>query len=118
MRAERLSFAGFGKLANRELRFGPGLTIVHGPNESGKSTTHAALRASLFGLTAGGRRTPSETAAIERFRPWADARYASTLELVAGDGRRFRLEWEFERSRFTLRDATTGDRAFQRRRHV
>ena len=108
MRAERLSVAGFGKLADRELRFGPGLTIVHGPNESGKSTTHAALRASLFGLTAGGRRTPSETAAIERHRPWAGAHYASTLEVAAADGRRLRLEWDFDRCRFTVRDAATG----------
>jgi uncharacterized protein YhaN len=108
VRVERLTVAGFGKLADRELRFGPGLTIVHGPNESGKSTTHAALRASLFGLTAGGRRTPSETAAIERHRPWADVRYASTVDLVAAGDRRLRLEWEFERCRFTLRDAATG----------
>ena len=108
MRVERLTVAGFGKLAARELRFGPGLTIVHGPNESGKSTTHAALRASLFGLTAGGRRTREETAAIERFRPWADGRYGSMLELAGDDGRRLRLEWDFERCRFTLRDAATG----------
>ena len=86
MRVERLSVSGFGKLAAREVRFGPGLTIVHGPNESGKSTTHAALRAALFGLTAGGRRTREETAAIERYRPWADARYGAVLELTADAG--------------------------------
>src|SRR6476660_7577160 len=108
MRVERLTVSGFGKLASSRLELGPGLTIVHGPNESGKSTTHAALRASLFGLTAGGRRTPSETVAIERHRPWADVRYASTIDLVAAAGRRLRLEWEFERCRFTLRDAATG----------
>jgi uncharacterized protein YhaN len=108
VRAERLSVAGFGKLAARDVRFGPRLTIVHGPNESGKSTTHAALRASMFGLTAGGRRTQSETALIERHRPWSDVRYASTLELVAADGRRLRIEWDFERCRFTVRDAATG----------
>ncbi len=108
MRVDRLTVAGFGKLAARELRFGPGLTVVQGPNESGKSTTHAALRASLFGLTSGGRRTREETAAIERFRPWAEGRYGSMLELAADDGRRLRLEWDFERCRFALRDAATG----------
>ncbi len=108
MRVERLSVSGFGKLAARDVRFGPGLTIVHGPNESGKSTTHAALRAALFGLTAGGRRTREETAAIERYRPWADARYGAVLELTADDGRRLRLEWDFDRCRYALRDAATG----------
>src|SRR4029077_6398754 len=108
MRVERLIVSGFGKLAGRELELGPGLTVVHGPNESGKSTTHAALRAGLFGLTAGGRRTREETAAIERYRPWADARYGAVLELCADDGRRLRLEWDFDRCRFALRDAATG----------
>src|SRR6185437_9544115 len=108
MRVERLTVTGFGKLAGSDLRPGPGLTIVHGPNESGKSTTHAALRASLFGLVAGGRRTREETAAIERNRPWLEARYGSVLELADAGGRRLRLEWDFDRSRYTLRDAATG----------
>ena len=108
MRVERLTLSGFGKLAAREVRFGPRLTIVHGPNESGKSTTHAALRAALFGLTAGGRRTREETAAIERYRPWADVRYGAVLELTGDDGRRLRLEWDFDRGRYALRDAATG----------
>jgi uncharacterized protein YhaN len=108
VRVERLSVSGFGKLAAREVRFGPGLTVVHGPNESGKSTTHAALRAALFGLTAGGRRTRDETAAIERYRPWADVRFGAMLELSGDDGRRLRLEWDFDRCRFALRDAATG----------
>jgi len=108
MRVERLTVSGFGKLAGSDLRPGPGLTIVHGPNESGKSTTHAALRASLFGLVAGGRRTREETAAIERNRPWLEARYGSVLELADAGGRHLRLEWDFDRSRYTLRDAATG----------
>src|SRR6478736_6995506 len=107
MRVERLTVSGFGKLASSRLELGPGLTIVHGPNEAGKSTTHAALRASLFGLTAGGRRTREETAAIERFRPWAEGRYGSVLELAGDDGRQLRLEWDFDRCRFALRDTAT-----------
>jgi uncharacterized protein YhaN len=108
MRVERLTVTGFGKLAGRELELGPGLTVVHGPNESGKSTSHAALRASLFGLVSGGRRTRDETAAIERHRPWSEPRYGTVLELADGAGRRLRLEWDFDRSRYALRDAATG----------
>ena len=109
MRVDRLSVTAFGRLSDRELRFGPGLTLVTGPNEAGKSTTHAALRAGLFGLTSGGRRKQDETLAIERHRPWAGSRYGATLELSDEHGRRLRLEWDFDRCRFTLRDAATGD---------
>ena len=109
MRVDRLSVTAFGKLADAELRFGPGLTLVTGSNESGKSTTHAALRAGLFGLTAGRRRLRDETLAIDRYRPWSDSRYGVVLELRAEDGRLLRLQWDFERCRFTLCDAATGD---------
>jgi len=108
MRVERLTVSGFGKLAGRRLEPGRGLTVVHGPNESGKSTSHAALRAALFGLVSGGRRTRDETAAIERHRPWSEARYGAVLELTDAAGRRLRLEWDFDRSRYALRDAATG----------
>ena len=82
MRVDRLSVTAFGKLADRELRFGPGLTLVTGSNESGKSTTHAALRAGLFGLTAGGHRKQKETQAIDRHRPWSDTRYGAGARSV------------------------------------
>jgi DNA repair exonuclease SbcCD ATPase subunit len=108
MRVERLTVGGFGKLAGRELELGPGLTVVHGPNESGKSTSHAALRASIFGLVSGGRRTRDETAAIARHRPWSEARYGAVLELADGAGRGLRLEWDFDRCRYAVRDAATG----------
>ena len=108
MRVDRLTVSGFGKLAGSALEPGPELTVVHGPNESGKSTTHAALRAGLFGLVAGGRRTRDETATIERHRPWLESRYGAVLELADGHGRHLRLEWDFDRSRYTLRDAATG----------
>ncbi len=108
MKITALRVKGFGRLRDREFAFGPGLTIVHGPNEAGKSTLHAALSASAFGLTPGGRRKPAHTAVIERHRPWQADRYASSLELERGDGRRVRLDWDFDRQSFAVIDAATG----------
>ena len=92
MHIESVHLHGFGRLAGREFRFGPGLTVVHGPNEAGKSTLHAALSAALLRPR---RRRPQEddTARIDRFRPWDGARYAATADVVAASGRRLRLEW-------------------------
>ena len=82
--------------------------MVHGPNEAGKSTLHAALSAALFGLVGSGRRKRDDTARIERFRPWDGARYAATAEVVAAGGRRLRLEWDFDRARVAVVDAAAG----------
>jgi uncharacterized protein YhaN len=55
VRITRLELKAFGRFTDRTLELGPGLHIVHGPNEAGKSTTLRALKAWLFGFP---ERTP------------------------------------------------------------
>ena len=51
MRIEEFHIDGFGRFENlRVTGLGPGLSIILGRNESGKSTLLAFLRAVLFGL--------------------------------------------------------------------
>ena len=50
MRIARLELKAFGPFTDRTLHLGPGLHIVHGPNEAGKSSTLRALKSWLFGF--------------------------------------------------------------------
>jgi len=50
VRISRLEIKAFGRFTDHTLHLGPGLHIVHGPNEAGKSTTLRALKAWLFGF--------------------------------------------------------------------
>lgn len=50
MRISRLELKAFGPFTGRTLHLGPGLHIIHGPNEAGKSSTLRALKAWLFGF--------------------------------------------------------------------
>jgi uncharacterized protein YhaN len=47
---ERLDVAGFKQLRGA-FAFGTGLTVVHGPNEAGKSALQDATLRALFGFT-------------------------------------------------------------------
>ena len=42
--------ASFGKLENESLSFHSGLNVIYAPNESGKSTWCAFIRAMLYGV--------------------------------------------------------------------
>ena len=56
VRVERLDLVAYGHLVGQrldELAATPGLTVVLGPNEAGKSTTMRALTALLFGIERG-----------------------------------------------------------------
>ena len=55
MRIRRLDLKAFGPFSDRQLEFSsecPGLHIVYGPNEAGKSSCLRALKALLFGIPA------------------------------------------------------------------
>jgi hypothetical protein len=102
LRALRID--GFGKLADRTFAFGPGLNVVVGPNEAGKSTLAAALVASLYGLQRGEK---------ERWRPWTGSTFGTTLTYETADGARWEVRREFDRDAKGLRvyDADGNDAA-------
>ncbi|GAA3585575.1 AAA family ATPase [Marinobacter xestospongiae] len=51
----------------------PGLNLIHGPNESGKSTLVRAIRAAFF--------ERYRSTAVDDLRPWSDSAAAPTIEL-------------------------------------
>jgi DNA repair exonuclease SbcCD ATPase subunit len=53
MEIKKLNLHNFKKFTDLSLDFGPGLNLVWGPNESGKSTIHEAMLCALFGRERG-----------------------------------------------------------------
>ncbi len=58
MRIDLLRVHGFGHFTGYELELKPGLNLVYGPNEAGKSTLLAFIRGVLFGWERRGRSEP------------------------------------------------------------
>src|SRR5258708_26087521 len=48
MRLHRLRIESFGAIGNVDLEFGPGLNVLYGPNDLGKSTVVAGIRLGLL----------------------------------------------------------------------
>lgn len=88
MRIESVTAQGFGALQGQTLNFDPGLNVVCGPNESAKSTWHAAVYAALCGRSrkrGAGTRAQQEFAA--RYRPWDGTTWEVEARLQLDDGR-------------------------------
>ncbi|MER5267179.1 AAA family ATPase [Actinosynnema sp. NPDC002837] len=92
MRIESVTARAFGPLIDHTLEFAPGLTVVAGPNESGKSSWHAAIYAALCGRQRGrGRPGPAEQRFADRHRPWRGGAWTVSAIIELADGRRVEL---------------------------
>ncbi len=87
MRVRKLSVRDFRRYRTLDIAFAPGLTVVRGPNEAGKTTVQRALELVLT------RRVTSAAAEIEALRSWdapATARSIVSIEFEQDeeDGRK------------------------------
>jgi uncharacterized protein YhaN len=84
MRIETIHVDGFGVWNDKTWSsLAPGLNVFHGPNETGKSTLMAFIRAMFFGFDKRGT--------TKRYEPLNGGTHGGSLELVVGDTR-LRLE--------------------------
>lgn len=89
---ESLHCRPFGPFRDRTLDLAPGLNVIHGPNESGKSTLRAALSVGLCGQRRGPGRTKAAAEFIRRHQPWDDlTAWAVNVVIRLADGRRAEL---------------------------
>lgn len=100
----------FGPFADERLDFAPGMNVIWGLNEAGKSTWHAALLAGLCGRKRGrGRSSPSEQAFAERHRPWDGGPWEAGVTVRLANGRQVELRHDLDgRSKCTAVDAAVG----------
>ncbi len=88
MRVLAVRMQSFGALSGR-FKLDEHLTLIGGPNESGKSTLHTALRVGLCGLVLNsrGRQLKETEEVIRRFRPWQGKQFLVETEVELQGGR-------------------------------
>ena len=100
--------------ADATLPLTPGLNIVYGPNEAGKSSWHAAIYAGLCGIRRGkGKPAVEDQAFAEKHRPWShdeSSDWAVTTLVELQDGRLVELHWDLVSKTAEIADPATGRR--------
>ena len=111
---ESVKAHAFGPLREKELRFEPGMNVIYGPNEVGKSTWHSALFAGLCGQRRSrGRLQKSDRAFQERHEPWDDKSAWEVGAVVALDrGIRVELRHDLAGNGDSARDADIAGRDY------
>ncbi len=88
MRFTKLVVESFQAVQSADVEFGPGLNILYGPNDLGKSTLATAIRAALL--------VPPSSAEASTFAPWyADAVPLVSLSFTDDSGQHWRVKKGF-----------------------
>ena len=102
MYIKKAQIDNFGKFHHETVSFSPGLNVVYGENESGKSTLHSFLKGMLFGLEKQ-RGRGALTGDYQRYEPWNTASYfAGSLDFSVA-GKDFTIERNFYHREKTVR---------------
>ncbi len=107
----KLKLNYFGRFHEKEIELKPGINLIFGENESGKSTLHAFIRGMFFGIERlRGRASASREDLYTRYLPWDyPGAFGGSMDLEIG-GKAYRLTRSFHASdkSFTVLDLATG----------
>lgn len=110
MKFESITGTAFGALRGQRLELAPGMTVVHGPNEAGKSTWFAALYAGLAGRKVSrGRQAAPQRDFRRRHKPWTGSAWKVELTVALDSGRRLHLAQNLMDCSVRLTDASTDE---------
>lgn len=89
MTITKIYIRDFGSLSNKEIDLSPGLNVIQGENETGKSTLFAFVKFIFYGMTRSEK---------EKYMPWGKASCSGSLTFESS-GETFRIEREALESR-------------------
>ena len=78
--------AWFGALEGKSLELGPGMNVLFAPNESGKSTWCAFLRAMLYGVDTAQRVRQGQQPDKIKYRPWSGSPMSGSMDIETAEG--------------------------------
>ncbi|MDP9420453.1 MAG: AAA family ATPase [Actinomycetota bacterium] len=100
----------FGPFIGESLELAPGMNVIYGPNESGKSSWHAAIYAAVCGIKRSrGQPAREDRRFADRHRPWLGRSWRVSAVVALDDGRVVNIEQSFgSGGRSVATDGRTG----------
>ena len=108
MKITEIQIKNFGKLHNINIRPLPGINVIYGENETGKSTLQQFISAMLFGVEKQ-QGMPGKHDSYQQYEPWdGNSYYAGGLKFTVA-GKPFFLERNFYHKEKSAKLVNEGD---------
>ncbi len=100
MEIRELHLKHYGKFDDHRISLQPGINIIYGKNETGKTTIHSFIRAMFFGLPRGrGRQAKADEYSLRQ--PWENPSYFAGSMTILEGGETYRIDRNFNREQQT-----------------
>lgn len=111
MLLKKLKIHYFGRFSNKEIELKPGINLIYGANEAGKSTIHTFIKGMLFGIERmRGRGAASKEDLYTRYLPWDyPGAFGGSMDIEIEE-KQYQLQRSFHVSdkSFSIVDLSTG----------
>ena len=90
----RLKIKNFGKIRDKDMELSPGINVLYGENESGKTTIHTFIRSMFYGV----RRLRGKAALNDtytKYEPWENPAEYGGIMWFTSKGKKYRLTRNF-----------------------
>ena len=95
MKINKLKINSYGKLKEKEIDLKPGINIVYGKNEAGKSTLLNFIVDSVYGISK--NKNGKEYSNYERYMPWSGEDFSGRIEYELDDGNKYEVFRDFKK---------------------
>lgn len=95
MRIKSFKVNGFGNLENKEFELKPGINLIQGKNETGKTSLLKFIVGMLYGLSR--NKNGKDIPDFERYKPWKTEEYSGKMKYELDNGENYEIFREFNK---------------------
>ena len=95
MKIQQLNIHSYGKLKDKEIKFGDNINIIFGKNESGKSTIMHYIINSFYGTSK--NKKNKELSDYDKYFPWSSDDFSGKLSYKLDNGEKFEIYRDFNK---------------------
>ena len=107
MHIKKIQVNNFGKLKNKEIELKPGINVIYGENESGKSTLLDFITSMFYGIDK--NKSGKEISNYDKYLPWDGGDFSGKISYELDNGEDFEVFRNFSKKQPQIFDKDAND---------
>ena len=107
MKVEEIKINAFGTLKNKEIDLSDKINIIHGKNESGKSTLLTYIKTAFYGISR--NKNGKEISDYDKYKPWSGEEFSGKIKYTLDNGEQFEIFRDFNKKNPKIYNAKLED---------